>query len=55
MPTASPILKLAKKMENIRKPIGVNRIAYLFFVGGFSFILEFLFYFWKDNPVMSAI
>ena len=55
MPAASPILKLAKRMEKIRKTIGVDRIAYLFPVGGFSFILEFLLDFWKDNPVMSAI
>ena len=29
--------------------------AYLFSVGGFSFILEFLLDFWKDDPVMLAI
>ena len=52
---ASPMLKLAKMMENIRKPIGVNKIAYLFSVGGFLFILEFPLDFWKDNHVMSVI
>ena len=52
---ASLMLKLAKRMEKIRKPIGIDKIAYLFYVGGFSFILEFLLDFWKDNPVMSAI
>ena len=55
MPTASPMLKLAKRIEKIRKPIGVNRIDYLFSMGGFSFILEFLLEFWKDNPVMSTV
>ena len=54
MPAASSMLKLAKRMEKIKNPIGVDRIAYLFLVGRFSFILEFL-DFWKDNPVMSAI
>ena len=51
----SPTLKLAQRMEKIMKPIDVDRIAYLFFVGGFSFILEFILDFWKDNPIMSAI
>ena len=55
VPAASPMLKLDKRMEKIRKPIGIDRIAYLFPVGGFSFILEFLLDFWKDNSVMSAI
>ena len=55
VPVTSPMLKLAKRMEKIRKPIGVDRIAYLFSVGGFSFILEFLLDFWKDNPVMLVI
>ena len=32
---ASPMLKLAKKMKKIRKPIGANRVAYLFPMGGF--------------------
>ena len=49
------MLKLAKRMEKIMKSIGVDRIAYLFSVGGFLFILEFLLDFWKDNPVMSTI
>ena len=31
------------------------RITYLFLVGSFSFILEFLLDFWKDNFVMSAV
>ena len=53
--TASSMLKLAKRMEKIRKPISVNRIAHLFSVGGFSFLLEFLLDFWKDNPVMSMV
>ena len=53
--TASPMLKLAKMMEKIRKPIGVDRIAYFFPVGGFSFILEYLLDFWKDNHVISVI
>ena len=52
--TTSPKLKLAKRMEKIKKSIGVDRIAYLFLVGDFSFILEFLPNFWKDNPLMSA-
>ena len=54
---AFPMLKLAKRMEKIRKPIGVDRIAYLFSVGFFYslFILEFLLDFWKDNPIMLAI
>ena len=55
VPIASPILKLAKMMEKIRKPISVDIIAYLFPMGGFSFILEFLLDFWKDNPIMSAV
>ena len=37
VPTASPMLKLTKRMEKIRKPIGVDIIAYLFF--SFSFFL----------------
>ena len=56
---SSPMLKLAKRMEKIRKPISVDRIAYLFLVsgegGGGSFILEFLLDFLKGNPVMLAI
>ena len=55
VPAASSMLKLAKRMEKIRKPIGVDRIAYLFPMGGFSFILEILLDFWKDNPIMSGI
>ena len=31
------------------------RVAYLFLVGNFGFILEFLLDFWKDNLVMSAV
>ena len=31
------------------------RVAYLFLVGNFRFILEFLLNFWKDNLVMSAV
>ena len=48
VPVASPMLKLAKRMEKIRKSIG-EIIAYLFPMGVFSFILEFLLDFWKDN------
>ena len=33
----SPMPKLAKKMEKIRKSIGIYGIAYLFLVGGFFF------------------
>ena len=47
VPVASPMLKLDKRMEKIRKAIGVDIIAYLFPIGGFSFILEFLLDFWK--------
>ena len=54
--TTSSMLKLAKRMKKIRKPIVVDIIAYLFFlVRGFSFILEFILDFWKDNPIMSTI
>ena len=35
VPVASLMLNLAKRMEKIRKPIGVDRIAYLFLVRGF--------------------
>ena len=31
------------------------RVSYLFLVGNFRFILEFLFDFWKNNLVMSVI
>ena len=31
VPTASPMLKLVKRMEKIRKPIDVDRNAYPFF------------------------
>ena len=31
------------------------RIAYLFLVGSFSFILEFILDFWKYNLVMPAV
>ena len=37
------------------KPDCVVRIAYLFLMGSFSFILEFLLDFWKDNRVIFAI
>ena len=64
----SPMLKLAKRMEKIKKPISVDRIAYLFPCWGrgggggggggggawVSFILEFILDFWKDNSVMSG-
>ena len=39
----------------MRKKIGAVRIAHLFFLGSFPFILEFLLDFWKDNLVMSAV
>ena len=41
----SPMLKLAKSMEKIRKPIGVDRIAYLW--GVFRLYLNFFFIFGK--------
>ena len=41
MPIASPMLKLAKGMENIKKPIGVDIIAYLFSMRGFRLYLNF--------------
>ena len=31
------------------------RVSYLFLVGNFRFILEFLFDFWKNNLVMSTV
>ena len=31
---ASPMLKLAKRMKKIKKSIGVDKTAYLFFLGG---------------------
>ena len=31
----SPMLKLTKMMETIEKPIGINKTANLFVVGGF--------------------
>ena len=31
------------------------RVAYLFLMGNFRFILEFLLDFWKDNLVMSTV
>ena len=52
---ASSMLKLAKRMEKKKKPIGVDRVVYLFSVGGFSSIFEFLLDFWKDNPIISPI
>ena len=39
----------------MRKKIGAVKIAYLFLVGIFSFILEFLLDFWKYNLVMLAV
>ena len=39
----------------MRKKIGAVKIAYLFLVGSFYFILEFLLDFWKDNLVMSVV
>ena len=42
-------------MEKVRKKISTVRIAYLFLMGSFPFILEFLLDFWKDNLVMSVI
>ena len=47
MPAASLMLKLAKRMEKIRKPIGIDRIAYLFSVGGFHLYLNFSLIFGK--------
>ena len=44
---ASPMLKLAKRMEKIRKPISVHRIAYLFSVGVFHIYLNFSLIFGK--------
>ena len=35
VPVTSLMNKLAKRMKKIRKPIGIDRIAYLFAVGGF--------------------
>ena len=35
VPAASPMLKLAKRMEKIRKLIGADRVVYLCLVGGF--------------------
>ena len=49
------MLKLAKRMEKVRKKIYAVRIAYLFLMRSFSFILEFLLDFWKDNLVMSMV
>ena len=37
------------------KPDCAVRIAYLLRVGSFSFILQFILDFWKDNLVMSAV
>ena len=34
---ASPMLKLAKKMEKIRKPIGIDRVSVPLPCGGFVF------------------
>ena len=54
---AYPMLKLAKRMKKIRKAIGVDKIAYLFSLGGgggVSFIFQFLLDFWKDNPITSS-
>ena len=55
MSAAYPMLKLAKMMEKIRKPIGADIVAYRFFVRVFSFIFEFLLNFWKANPIISPI
>ena len=55
VPATSLMLKLAKRMEKVRKKIGAIRIAYLFLMESFSFILEFLLDFWKDNLVMSVV
>ena len=41
MPVAFPMLKLAKRMEKIRKPFGVDRITYLFLAGVFRLYLNF--------------
>ena len=41
VPVASPMLKLDKRMEKIRKPIGVDIIAYLLPIGGFRLYLNF--------------
>ena len=49
------MLKLAKRMEKVGKKIDAVRIACLFLIGSFSFILEFFLYFLKDNLVMSAV
>ena len=56
--TASPMIKLAKrmeKMEKMKKKACVVRIVYLSLVGRFCFILEFLFDSWKNNLVISAV
>ena len=53
VPAASPMSKLAKKMEKIRKSIVYTELR-TFSLWGFFFILEFLLDFWKDNFVMSA-
>ena len=55
VPVASPMFKLAKRMEKVKKKICSVRIAYLFLMRSFSFILEFILDFWKDNLVMSAV
>ena len=38
VPAASPMLKLAKKMEKIRKPIGINRVLVPLPFRGFFFL-----------------
>ena len=44
---ASPMLKLAKRMEKIRKTIGADRVMYLFSVEGFRLYLNFSLIFGK--------
>ena len=60
VPTASPMLKLAKRIKKIKRPIDVDKTTYLFLLerggggGGVLFIFEFFLDFWKDNPIISS-
>ena len=55
MPTASPIIKLAKRVEKRNKGIFTGGIAYLSLVGSLYFIYEFLLNYRKDNLVILVI
>ena len=55
VPTASPMINSAKRMEKMKEKVCAVRIAYLSLIGSLCFIPEFLLNPWKDNLVILAI